>query len=187
MSTTLIPLSTAAERLEALRSAIGDSVSAIQRAAEIYRQMEEARDDVSAVPAHLRSMLRRINAGQMLPEVAAKTSGVLRAKLALLPIAEQERLLHPEAVVTVALPAGDSALISPMRLTGAQVNQVFGDGYIRELAEQRAVMSPDPKLPRKRGRQKGTTLVRVDAEKGLVEYHGHTITKATLMRWLSQL
>ena len=123
----------------------------------------------------------------MLPEVAAKTSGVLRAKLSMLPIAEQERLLLPEAVLLVALPGGDSALISPMRLTGAQVGQVFGDGYIRELAEQRAVMDPQAKVPGESGRKKGSTVVRVDPEKGCVEYYGHTITKAVLRRWLAQL
>lgn len=187
MSTTLIPFTSAAQRLEALRSAIGDSVAAIQRAAEIYRQMEEARDDVSSVPAHIRSMLRRINSGHLLPEVAAKTSGVLRAKIALLPIADQERMMHSDTVISVALPGGDSAMISPMRMTGGQINQVFGDGYIRELAEQRAVMSPEQRAAQKRGRKAGLKLVKLDREKGVIEFYGHTITKSTIVRWLEQL
>jgi hypothetical protein len=182
---TLITHSSAAERLAALREAIGDSVSAIQKAAAILRQMEEAKDDLSAVPSHLLNLLRRINGNLMLPEVAVQLSGTLRAKVALLPLAEQRLILDPECRLDVVLANGDTAAISPQRMTPAQIKQVFGDGYIRQRAEQMAVgLQPQR---RAKGRPAGSTRIHVDKDKGCVEYHGHIITKATLLRWINEL
>lgn len=160
-------------------------MAAVQRAAAILRAMEEAGDELDGIPAHLLNLLRRINSNLMLPEVAVQLSGTLRAKVALLPIAEQRRILKPDCTLAVVLPNGDTAAISPQRMTPAQIRQVFGDGYIRERAEQMAVGIKPP--AKKRGREPGTVSVRVDKDRGVVEYHGHTITKATLLRWIAEM
>ncbi len=172
-------------RLAALRSAIGDSVSAIREAARILALMEAAGDDLRDVPRHMLSMLRRITAGQILPEVAVRMAGRLRACVSSLPIVDQRRLIEPDATVPLALPGDDSMVVSIHRLTPGQLRQVFGDGYIREVAEQRAVLTNGHAGPQ--GRKAGAQLVRVDKEAGTVTYHGYTITKSTLLRWLSEL
>ena len=179
-------LDTPAARLAALQAAIGDSVVAIQSAAHILRRMEDAGDDLGGIPAHLLGILRRINSNLMLPEVAVQLSGTLRAKVALLPISTQREVMRPDYTVDVALLNGDTVAIRPTRLTPEQVRQVFGDGYIRQRAEQMAAMSK-PRDRKQRGRPPGSKTVEVDAAKQVVTYHGHTITKQQLLRWLSEL
>ena len=195
MSTDIISINesalinaTAAERMSALREAIGDSLVAVQRAAQILAIMERAGDSLSGVPPHMLRMLRRINAQQMLPEVMVRTSGILRQKLALLPTSEQARLLSDDAVIEVALPDGEVGCIPPQHLSPTQIKQVFGDGFIRSPIEQRGTwINGAPSQIRKRGREKGIKLITIDKERGGVDHYGHFISKAQLLRWLSEL
>jgi len=182
-----LELASPEDRLHALRQTIGDSLAAIRRAAQILGIMEKAGDDLSTVPMHMLRMLRRINAEQLLPDVAVKLSGMLRQKVALLPLPEQHRMLDPETTLDVLLPDGEIGRIAPQRLTPQQVKQVFGDGFIRTPVEQRASWRDGAPNPMRRGRPAGEKLVEVDKARGGVNYHGHFITRATLMRWLTDL
>lgn len=147
--------------------------------------MEEAGDDLSAIPSGIISTLRRIHANTMLPEVAIRYGGILKSRIGSLPLPLQRELIRDDATVEVAMPGGDTVLIHPQRLTPGQIRQVFGDGYIRERAEQLA--HGLAAKPGKRGRPPGDTRVSVDKANGVVHYHGHTITKATLLRWINEL
>lgn len=187
----ITPLNTPESRLSALREAIGSSVQAVQRAASILAEMEHNKDDLSAVPPHMLKMLRRINAQMLLPEVATQFTGRLRQKVSLLPLGLQQQLLEPSARVEVLLPDGDVANLQPQRLTPEQVAMVFGDGFIRTPVEQRAVSSPEARaaaqVKKRRGREKGSKSVLVDKAAGCVNYYGRSISKAQLLRWISDL
>jgi hypothetical protein len=179
---------TSAQRLETLRSLISDGLRAIQQAAVVFAEMEHAGDDTSMVPPHLRASLRAIHAQTLLPEVYATMTGSLRAAVATLPISEQRRLIEADATVELVLPGGDQILTSPQRLTAAQVRQVFGNGYIRARAEQLAVIAkPDVAKRGYRGRTPGVPSITLNKQDGVVDYYGHKISKATLLKWLSEL
>jgi hypothetical protein len=84
---------TASQRRDALKVALTESASALARAAEIFSAMEAQRDDVSAIPSHLRKALRAIAARTMLPEVWTKLEGTARHRVMSLPIAQQREIL----------------------------------------------------------------------------------------------
>lgn len=183
-------LDTQSSRLAALRQAIGDSMENIRRAAEILSAMEQAGDDLSDIPAHLLRMLRRINTQQLLPEVMVRLSGTLRQKVASLPLPEQRRMIEPDCLLEVLLPDGHVAMLAPQRFTPDQVRQVFGDGFIRTPMEQRASLTPHSPARRPPGRPpKGTAGadIYVDKRRGGVLHFGHFITKAQMIRWISEL
>lgn len=188
----LTTLTTPEARLAALRESLTDSVEAMRRAAAILVEMERNKDDLAEVPAHLLRMLRQINANTLLPEVAGRLQGTLRIQASRLPIALQEKIIDPDFRVEVLMPDGEVAMLAPQRLTLGQIRQVFGDGFIRTPMEQRSVTTPEGReraaLQRRigRGRPPGQQ-VEVNKEGGYVMHYGRRISKATMLRWLTEL
>lgn len=174
------------ERMEVLRSHLGDSYRAIRAAARVLAAMEDRGDDLSHIPAHMVRMLRRVNADQLLPEVMVRLGGSLRAKVAALPIAEQSRFVQPGATVLVVQPDGSAVEKEAQRLPPAEVALVFGDGYVRSPEEQRALaLRKRPPGPKKRGRPKAEAVI--DRERGGVVLNGRYYSKGQLLRWLGEI
>ena len=177
---------TPGDRLAALREHVGQSIAAMTRAAEILAAMEQAGDDLSAIPHHLLRMLRGIYSGVLLPEVAIRLGGRFRQKVAALPLPEQRRFVEPGACVLVVARDGSEIELEAARLSPAQVGQVFGEGFVRTASEQRAIISAEAQeSSRKRGPKK--LSLEIDREAGTARINGKLLSKKQLLEILAQL
>ena len=146
---------TPGDRLAALREHVGQSIAAMTRAAEILAAMEQAGDDLSAIPHHLLRMLRGIYSGVLLPEVAIRLGGRFRQKVAALPLPEQRRFVEPGACVLVVARDG-----SEIELEAARLSRRSAKFSARALFAPRAssarLSQPKPKNLRENAGQKNS-------------------------------
>lgn len=177
------------QRLEQLRSRITASVECVREAALIYSVMERMKDDVTQVPLNLRTMLRRVHSQLVLPEVVTNLGGRLRQKAMLLPIEDQQHLLNNGTVPF--LPAVDAATIQieAQRLTPDQIQQIFAEGHIRNIAEQRAFILQRPAREQQSARKRGRPALDlvIDKTRGGITVHGHFVPKSKLLQALTEL
>lgn len=176
-------LSNPEARAQAFRAAIADSVSAMVKAAEILKEMEAANDDIGFIPVGTIRILRQINSGLLLPEVATRFGGSLRTAIGKLPAPEQRKALDPEFRVEVLISGGDKVSLPLDHLSPSQVKQVFGDGFIRGAAEQKAQQATASK--KENGPQEA--VVKFDKRGGNVFFDGRKISKSTLLEWLREI
>jgi hypothetical protein len=189
---TLIAAMSPQERLGLLRLHIGNSVEAVKQASIVYAVMENAGDDITQVPLQLRNMLRRINSDHLIPEVVTNLCGRLRQKTVQLSLEDQQHILNNGTIPY--LPAVDAQLIhiEAQRLTPDQINQVFGDGHIRNIEEQRAFILHRPKqqeLASSRRSKPGRPAndVVVDKPRGGAVIHGRFVSKSQLLKIIAEL
>jgi len=175
---------TPAARLAALRDAVSSAITRLQEAAAIYAAMVASGDDVSTVPRHLRQALERIHERRMLPEVYAELGGVLRQRVALLPIVEQQRVLAGEPVeLLVADDQGERVeRRDPRLLSPSEALQAISDqGAWRSPEEQRPLLATHRQKPR-------ALPVRVlPRARGIVVEAGTFLSLEDLQRLLAQL
>lgn len=147
---------TAQERLDALLRHVGDSMESLLHAAAIFAAMETAGDDISGIPHGLRLALRRINARTMLPEVHMHLFGLLQKRVAMMPLAEQRKIVEGQPVDFLILHDGGESILrkDPRRLSPREVKQLFtADGEIRDVDRQRSYIQTQ-KLKAKHDRRK---------------------------------
>lgn len=176
---------TSAARFAHLKSLIGISVEAVSQAAIVLAVMQEQGDDITHLPLHLRQMLRRVYDQQILPEVVTSLGGRLRQRVQLLPLAEQRRIVDGGLVTLLPNPEAEPVEINPQHLTPGQIMQVFAEGYLRPVQEQKVFLLsqhiPKPKAL--------TRLLDIRTDKirnGLV-IEGVFIPRDRIARLLSQL
>jgi hypothetical protein len=121
----------------------------LMRLALIVRALEERGEDLSDLKLGLLSYLRQIAYGSVLPEVVvrfAESPSLVKA-IAALPAPDQARLAAGESVPLVVARGEhghDVRRADPLRMTAAQVRQVFGQGRLRDEAEQILVLEGEP-------------------------------------------
>lgn len=176
------------ERLSLLQSLIGNSVRAVQEAGDVFAVMEKCGDPTGMIPVHLRNMLRRVHGQTLLPEVVTNLGGRLRQKVQLLGLEDQRRIAAGGAILLLPSAESEAIEVPAQHLNPRQIGMVFGDGYIRSVEEQRAMLlhppvrrAPEPP-PIKR-----ILDIRADkVRKGLV-IEGVFLSRDYLQRQLRQL
>jgi len=174
-------LDTPEKRLSLLQEKLTVSLNAISDAAAILRKMEDEGDDISGIPLGTIRLLHKVSDGRMLADVAVRFSGRLRDRIANLPLDKQKFLCGKEGKIEVILGDQDKISLQPDHLTEEQQKMVFGKGFIRPPAAQRAWLQSHSTPLNKR------TSVKIDYEAQAVFYKGEKITKNTLLEWLKEL
>lgn len=174
------------ERKEAFAREIDLSVEHVWRAAQIFRAMEEARDDVSHVSLSMQGTLRRIAAQSLLPEIYVNYTGRLRQNLTKLPIDEQRKYTDPSATVPVLL---TKDALDPMQkqlqhLEPTEVQQIFGDGHIRDEEEQRMWLV---RLEQKSAAPKAEKKAVIVPAKDGATINGLWVSKQELLKLLGEI
>jgi hypothetical protein len=157
------------ERRTALREAFTHTAESILKAARIIAAMTQACDDLSEIPTGILAFMNRINSGQMLPQVYVEYDGLLRTRIAALPVTDQERLISGDRVKVVRLlpeEPGKAARTDiresdPRDLEPTQVKQVFAKGYIRSEQQQVSYLESIDVLT-KRNKDTGTPSITLD-------------------------
>ena len=129
---------------EQLRAELAQSLrltaAALVRLAWILRTLEERGEDLGELHAGLPWYLRLIAYGQLLPEAVVRFAGnpSLLRRIAGLPLPDQRRLADGEPVkLLVRAEAGtDYRPADPLKMTAAQLGQVFARDHLRGRDEQ---------------------------------------------------
>ena len=180
-------LDTPSKRLTALREALDGSIRLVQRAAHVLHAMIEAGDDVSSLPTPLRNWLSRIYARQVLAEVFTELSGTLRVCVARLPLAEQQRIVDGTTLPLLVSDGDrtDELNIDPRKMMPEQVKQVFANGYIRDLAQQRAYLASQSTSQRRVKLQ--VQGVTIDKKRKGVCFGNQFYPASQVVQWLAAL
>jgi hypothetical protein len=130
--------------MKAALDGLGITAKGMTMTAMAIRRLEEIGEHEAIRDAGFTSqqlaMLRKIADGRLLPEVVLNFDSFIRKRLQSLPVDVQKRLIDGERI-TVMLPGGDSMKRSISELMPLQAKQVFGDGFIRNDAEQIAFLA----------------------------------------------
>lgn len=168
----LAALGTAQLRAE-LSRALERTAAHLMRLALIVRVLEERGEDLSDLRLGLLPYLRQIAYGRILPEVVVRfaESPALVRTIAALPPPDQRRLAAGEPVPLVVAREGghDIRMADPLRMTAAQIHQVFRHGRICDESEQLLTLEGRGRKPARRSvgrilvdrRQKGLVVGRV--------------------------
>ena len=116
------------------------------RLAAVVAELERRGEDLSDLRIGMLHHLRRIAAGQVLPEIVVRFANApgLLAKIGAMPIPDQQRLIDGESIkLLVNSPDGGVGhlMVDPMKLTRQQVTQIFARDHIRDEQEQRLVLA----------------------------------------------
>lgn len=129
------------EILQEFRRLHGLTVENLCRMAVLVRLAEERGIDLSELPGGtLINMLRKIAAGQVLPELVHRfaINRTLYRRAEALPLPDQRRVAADELFTVVELGEDGPThrLLPPSKLAPEQVSQVFASDHIRDEAEQ---------------------------------------------------
>ncbi len=117
--------------------ALSVSVEQIIRMGAIVRRLEELGDDLSDMELSLLPQIRKVAHGQVSPQVVHYLMGKpsLFRKVSALPMPDQKRIASGEPL-KVLLANGDHCMVSPTKMNGKEIAQVFAADHIRDDAEQ---------------------------------------------------
>ena len=157
--------------IEALAKHMADAAATYVRLATLVQILDERGEDLSDLRFSLIPWLRKVAAGQLAPQTIVRFGDrpLLFRQVSLLPIAEQERLAKGEPVKLVVWREGgagcDVRMMDPMHMRPEQIRQVFGDGALREDAEQIALLERRRAMPAPKQIQQAKR-VRADRTRG---------------------
>jgi len=151
------------------------SVESLTKAAYAIVQMQKKGANVEAMRYVLLPFFLLIAAKKLLAEVVVKFVGnmPLLKKIAALPTSTQEQLASGGKVKLLVEENGQTThlLVDPLDLIGPQIAQVFGDGVVRDEAQQKTY------LVYKRGKKKKTLPDQIDGIPLDLERHGANFPK----------
>ena len=172
---------------EALYDAIGVTVSAIQRVAAIWAELERRGEDLSDIKFALAAYMRPVQAGRLLPEAVAQLAGRRRTldAVASLPIEDQRRLIKGEAIEVVSTDRTRHKTLDEM--TFPEIGRVIRDGMIRTVEEQRAGIERMETRRRLPGRRRGPKpRILVDTDTAEVTVGDKTVSIDALLAALKE-
>jgi hypothetical protein len=112
----------------------------LTRLAQIVKTLEDRGEDLSDLKIGMLHHLRRIASGQVLAEVVVRFAEypLLLARIGVLPLADQQRIISEPLRLTVVSADGTMGhrLVDPLKLTREQVGQIFAKDHIRDEQEQ---------------------------------------------------
>lgn len=165
------------------------TANTLTRLAAIVAELERRGEDLSHLRFALIGHLRRIAAGQVIPELVVRFQGTPRLlqRLVLLPITDQKRLASGELVQLAVRGQGGTVthrMVDPMTLNGEQMRQVFADDHIRDYAEQAPIVEAKQPIaiegpPAKRPTRAAN--IRADQKRGGLVIGRTFVTKADVL------
>lgn len=180
-------LSTPARRLKALKECLSLATSSLADAASIFHEMEAAGDDVSMVDRFTAIRLRRIYKGDVLPEVYTHFDGTLQNAVQSMPVPQQRKMLADQPIEVITGDGSDVLNIAPSKLTRFQIRQVFGRGYIRDAAEQRAWLETEKAREVQHKSPAKALGPRLDKKKKGVWFGEAFVPLPEILRWVQSL
>lgn len=172
-------------------AAMADSANAIATAGRIY--YEAIKDHPSArqafaqampgIPSALWANLARVGSGALNAKLLTDCTPGARALCYCDPETQSRYIAEP---VAVAVGGGDKMLIATDKLTSEQVRQVFHNGAVRDLAEQRAWIETQKT---RAAIQKPTVdpVNDIYVEKGVLHIGTVKLTRKELLKYLQQM
>lgn len=143
----------------------------LREMAAIVGELEARGEDLDALKLGMIHYLRRIAAGELLPEIVVHFSGNPQVLdlVALLPLSDQRQLVKGEGVEYVAISSGQlvERRIDLLYATRAQIKQVMTAGRLRSKPEQIAYIEGEStrrKPPAGKRRARKITVDRVTRE-----------------------
>jgi len=166
------------------------TIERIVEIASIVRVLENRGEDLDELKIGMIDWFRRVAYGQVLPEVLINygDNQKLLKKISNLPIPDQKRISSGESVEVLAYVDGAATerKVSPYDMTNKEINQVFCNGKIRSLSEQRGYL--EEKKPRFHSTESATPEVRIDKRKKQLVITGATkLSRSQLFSYLSQM
>src|SRR5690606_35817556 len=127
-----------------LTSLLAQTADDLRQMAAIVAELERRGEDMQELRIGIVDHLRRIAAGQLLPEIVVKFSGfpMMLRIAARLPIPDQQRLVADEPL-DMAVWRGEQIewrKVDPLALTTEQIRVVFADDRIRSQQEQVSIL-----------------------------------------------
>ncbi len=179
---------TQAQRREEFQHTTLNIQSSLMYAAEQVTVMDEAGDDLSQFPSLFVSRLRAIAQRQMLPEVFLKFKIDAQARIAVLPLAEQQAILDGKGVEMVVLGNGpqtyDVRLMSPLTMLPNQLKQVFSRDHKRSAPEQIAYLEEQRT---KRSMSEVPADFKIDKKQKGVWVHGKFVSIRQMADWIAEI
>lgn len=162
----------ASESTEALRErltrALLRTADDLREMAAIVGELEARGEDLSTLRLGLVDHLRRIAAGQLLPDLVVRLSGfpLLLRHAAVLPLPDQRRLAQGDPVPLAVWREGrvEFRQVDPLTLSAAQTRQIFARARLRTEAEQVSVL--EERAANRRPFRAKRSRVWVDRERG---------------------
>lgn len=170
---------------QALRAELAQSLTMSARhlayLAMIWRELENRGEDLSDLRTGLAVYLPQIAAGHLEAEAVIRYAGhpMLLRNIATLPIEQQRRLLAGETVPVLTVGSSgeyEQAALPAHTLTPAQARMVFGDGKIRSVSEQQAILDSQRVTAKRRSRPGPDGRVRYDPKTDLIRVGRATAT-----------
>lgn len=181
----LLSLDDVSKLREEYLNCAGDFVGSIIRLSIIVRRLEELGDDLSDMEISILPELRRVAYGQVAPELLVNLQGKsqLLRRVSNLPMPEQRKIASGEPIMVLDA-GGDHRMVPPLNLTSREIKQVFGDGCIRDEADQSTWIR---KESQKKPRAKSLDDVTLDRKRRGIVVRDRFISATELSGYLSQL
>jgi hypothetical protein len=167
----LAALSTEELRAELSRSLEVTAAQLVHLAA-IVAELERRGENLSDLRLGLLGYLRRINAGQVLPELVVRFQGRPAAlqTASLLPIGDQQRLVASEPLELVVPGSSgqtwDTRLVDPLWLDTHQFRQLAGPAGLRSVPEQIVLLEGRGRPTEGPGKPRSVGRVKPDRKRG---------------------
>jgi hypothetical protein len=127
------------------RKCVGTTVESVRYTAMVYRELVDRGEDMAEWDTYWLRFMMPVAKGTLLPELVVKFGGrkTLMELVAVLPMPAQ-KMLTGDGKVDVVHRSDTGGFLThsmfPLRMTPAQVYQVFGDKRIRTVEEQTALL-----------------------------------------------
>jgi hypothetical protein len=131
-----------------MKAVVGRTADNLKRMAEIWVELEARGEDLSGYRNPMLSFLPEVASGKLLPEILLRfgSNVSIISTLSSLVVEDQRKLVsHPDTRVTVLQHDGKTRKASITDLRIPELRQVFGDGRIRTVKEQKQHLAPAPR------------------------------------------
>lgn len=127
---------------KAFREALAFTKQGLEKMAIYYAELQTRKEDLSGFTSPIFAYLPAIAAGKFDPELIVRFGSKPRLMTALSKIVpeDQRKVLASNGNVVVRQPDGSNANINILDLKSGEIDQVFGDGRMRNTAEQAKVI-----------------------------------------------
>ena len=181
-----VPVADLKNRLSGLLARTADD---LREMAAIVAELERRGEDLSGLRLGIVDHLRRIAAGQLLPEIVVRYAGypqLLRVATGL-PLPDQEKMLGESSVQLAVWREGrvEFRQVDPLCLSPAQLRQVYAGDRIRSESEQIGYLesraAPAKPKPVRRGK------VWADRQRGALRYGKAVLAVGDVLAALAEL
>lgn len=179
------------ELKQRLASLLATTAEGLRDMAAIVAELESRDEDLSGLRLGIVHHLRRIAAGQLLPELVVRCAAVPRilAKASILPLSDQQRIAGGEPF-PLAVWRGDSVewrQIDPLEATGPQFSQIFASDHVRSQQEQISLLEDRRERARRTPEPPKKGRLRADRNRGVLIFGKSVFSPADVTAALADL